>query len=45
MEDTEDMDVVIPELQPALDKIVALTDEFCREHLNQEYRHLCLSEP
>lgn len=29
------------ELQEALTEIVALTDEFCREHLNQEYRGLC----
>ena len=41
MEDIEDMDLVIPELQPALEGIVALTDEFCREHLNEEYRRLC----
>jgi len=41
MKNTEDMDLVVPELQPALEGIVALTDEFCREHLNEEYRRLC----
>lgn len=41
MENIEDMDLVIPELQPALEEIVDLTDEFCREHLNEEYRQLC----
>ena len=41
MENTEDMDMVIPELQPALEEIVALTEQFCSEHLNEEYRRLC----
>src|SRR5438445_6537249 len=27
--------------RPAYDAIVALTDAFCREHLNEEYRALC----
>ncbi len=35
------MDMVVPELQPALEEIVDLTYEFCREHLNEEYRRLC----
>ena len=35
MENIEDMDLVVPELQPALEKIVDLTDEFCCEHLNE----------
>ncbi len=41
MENIEDIELVIPELQPALEEIVDLTDEFCREHLNAEYRRLC----
>jgi len=41
MENIEDMEMVIPELQPALEEIVDLTDEFCRKHLNEEYRRLC----
>jgi hypothetical protein len=32
----------VPEAaRPAYDTIVALTDAFCREHLNEEYRALC----
>src|SRR5205085_3558776 len=27
--------------RPAHDRIVALTDEFCREHLDEEYAELC----
>lgn len=41
MENIEHTEMVIPELQPALEEIVDLTDEFCREHLNEEYRRLC----
>ena len=41
MENIEDMDMFVPELQPALEEIVALTDQFCDEHLNEEYRRLC----
>lgn len=28
------------QMQATFDAIVALTDEFCREHLNEEYAHL-----
>jgi hypothetical protein len=32
----------VPEAaRPAHDAIIALTDTFCREHLNEEYRGLC----
>ena len=32
----------VPEaLQGKYDEIVALTDEFCQQHLNEEYRDLC----
>ena len=29
------------ELKGKYDEIVALTDPFCREHLNEEYAELC----
>ncbi len=42
MGNNDDNGVYIPEeLEPALTEIIALTDEFCREHLNEEYRQLC----
>ena len=41
MDKIEDMDMFVPELQPALEEIVALTDQFCDAHLNEEYRRLC----
>ncbi|WP_268119852.1 DUF6398 domain-containing protein [Methylobacter sp. YRD-M1] len=28
-------------LQGKYDEIVALTDQFCQQHLNEEYRSLC----
>jgi hypothetical protein len=28
-------------LQGKYDEIVALTDQFCQQHLNEEYRDLC----
>jgi len=28
-------------MQPVFDEIVALTDAFCREHLNEEYADIC----
>lgn len=40
--DGEDNDVIIcEEVQNRMDEIVALTDDFCRTHLNEEYRALC----
>ena len=42
MKDNEDMHVLIPEqMQEAVEEIVGLTDRFCREHLNEEYRQIC----
>ncbi len=38
----QDPDASVPAAaQPAYDRIVALTDRFCQEHLNEEYRALC----
>ena len=42
MENNDGNDVYIPaELVQVFEEIVGLTDEFCREHLNEEYRRLC----
>ena len=42
MKNDEQIGIDIPEeLQDAFEEIVGLTDEFCREHLNEEYRQLC----
>jgi len=42
MKNDEQMGIYIPEeLHEAFTEIVALTDEFCHEHLNDEYRQLC----
>ncbi|MBV8555924.1 MAG: hypothetical protein JO116_10190, partial [Planctomycetaceae bacterium] len=32
---------VPPTVRPVYDKIVALTDAFCRDHLTEEYAALC----
>ena len=38
----EDRNTLMPhEMQKALGEVVALTDDFCREHLNEEYRQTC----
>ena len=42
MDNNEDMHVLIPEqMQDAVEEIIGLTDRFCREHLNEEYRQIC----